>query len=225
MSVRRFAKEQPSGFEFTAENIDWANKQIAKYPDGMAQSAVLPLLWQAQTQNDRWLSEPAMRYVSDMLAMPHIRVYEIATFYTMFNLQPIGKYYVQLCGTTPCWLRGSDDLKAVCEKYIGPKGSTTEDGLFTWIEVECLGACVNAPAVQINEDYYEDLDAQSFEKILIDFREGRTPNPGSARRRTSSEPEGGLTTLLDESLFDPAIAAAPVDIGTTDRVKAEREGA
>lgn len=224
MSVRRFAKEQPSGFEFTAENIDWANKQIAKYPDGMAQSAVLPLLWRAQTQNNRWLSEPAMRYVSDMLAMPYIRVYEIATFYTMFNLQPIGKYYVQLCGTTPCWLRGSDDLKAVCEKYIGPKGSTTEDGLFTWIEVECLGACVNAPAVQINEDYYEDLDAQSFEKILIDFREGRVPHPGSARRRTSSEPEGELTTLRDESLFDPAIAAAPVDIGRTDRVTADGEG-
>ena len=224
MSVRRLAKEQPPTFEFTPENLDWAYKQITKYPDGKAQSAILPLLWRAQMQNNGWLSEPAMRCVADILTMPYMRVYEVATFYTMFNLYPVGKYHVQLCGTTPCWLRGSDDLKAICEKHIGPKGATSEDGIFTWTEVECLGACVNAPGVQINEDYYEDLDAQSFEKILIDLREGRTPQPGSARGRTSSEPEGQLTTLLDESIFDPANTTAPFSVIKVSD-EGEREGA
>ena len=223
MSVRRLAPEQPDGFEFTPESLDWAKKQIAKYPSGKEVSAIIPLLWQAQKQNKNWLSEPAMRYVGDMLGMAYIRVYEVATFYTMFNLGPVGEHYVQLCGTTPCWLRGADDLKAVCEKHIGIKGSTSNDGMLTWIEVECLGACVNAPMVQINDDYYEDLDAESFERIVTDLREGRTPKTGSARGRASSEPEQGLTTLLDERIYDTAVAARPFTLTKDDAAEGGKE--
>ena len=215
MSVRRMAKEQPGHFAFTPENMEEAKKRIEKYPPGKAQSAIIPLMWLAQKQNDGWVSEAAVRYLAELLDMAVIRVYEIATFYTMFNLKPVGRFYVQLCGTTPCWLRGADDLKKVCEKVIGPKGQTSADGLFTWSEVECLGACVNAPMVQINDDYFEDLNAKSFEEILGHLRDGRQPKLGSARGRTSSEPEGDPTSLTDPGLFDPAVAAAPVSFSPT----------
>ncbi len=197
MSVRRLAKDQPEAFAFTAENLDWAKTQIKKYPDGREASAVLALLWRAQEQCDGWLPEPALRYVADMLGLAYIRVYEIATFYTMFNLGPIGRYYVQLCGTTPCVLRGADALKTVCRKEIGAPAQVTGDGLFSWIEVECLGACVNAPMVQINKDYYEDLDPERLKWILKNLRQGREVEPGPQSGRRSSEPVSGRTTLLD----------------------------
>ena len=196
MSVRRLATEQPEAFAFSPENLRWAKEQLKKYPEGRQASAVIPLLWRAQEQCGGWLPEPALRYVADMLGLAYIRIYEIATFYTMFNLAPVGRYYVQVCGTTPCWLRGADEIKSVCRKRIGEPGHVTEDGLFSWTEVECLGACVNAPMVQINKDYYEDLTPASFERILADLREGREVKSGPQDGRRSSEPFSGRKTLL-----------------------------
>ena len=195
MSVRRLHDKQPDSFAFTPENRDWAATQIAKYPDGRQASAVLPLLWQAQKQSGGWLSEPAIRFVADMLDMPYMRALEVATFYSMFNLSPVGKYFVQLCGTTPCWLRGADDLKAVCRRQIGEPGDISEDDKLSWIEVECLGACVNAPMVQINDDFYEDLTADTFERLLEDLRHGRNVMTGPQNGRQASAPEGGPTVL------------------------------
>lgn len=195
MSVRRLHDNQPDSFAFTPENMDWAATQIAKYPEGRQASAVLPLLWQAQKQGGGWLSEPAIRCVADMLDMPYMRALEVATFYSMFNLSPVGKYFVQLCGTTPCWLRGADDLKAVCRRQIGEPGDISEDGKLSWIEVECLGACVNAPMVQINDDFYEDLTADTFERLLEDLRHGRNVMTGPQNGRQASAPEGGPTVL------------------------------
>ncbi len=195
MSVRRLHDKQPDSFAFTPENMDWAATQIAKYPEGRQASAVLPLLWQAQKQGGGWLSEPAIRCVADMLDMPYMRALEVATFYSMFNLSPVGKYFVQLCGTTPCWLRGADDLKAVCRRQIGERGDISEDGKLSWIEVECLGACVNAPMVQINDDFYEDLTADTFERLLEDLRHGRNVMTGPQNGRQASAPEGGPTVL------------------------------
>ena len=195
MSVRRLHDKQPDSFAFTPENMDWAATQIAKYPEGRQASAVLPLLWQAQKQGGGWLSEPAIRCVADMLDMPYMRALEVATFYSMFNLSPVGKYFVQLCGTTPCWLRGADDLKAVCRRQIGERGDISEDGKLSWIEVECLGACVNAPMVQINDDFYEDLTADTFERLLEDLRHGRNVITGPQNGRQASAPEGGPTVL------------------------------
>ncbi len=159
MSVRRLAADQPEDFAFTPENLEWARTQIKKYPEGRQASAVLPILWRAQEQMGGWLPEPALRYVADLLGLAYIRLYEIATFYTMFNLAPVGRHYVQVCGTTPCWLRGADAIKDTCRRLIGAPGHVTSDGLFSWTEVECLGACVNAPVAQIDKDYYEDLIA------------------------------------------------------------------
>ena len=195
MSVRRLHDKQPDSFAFTPENMDWAATQIAKYPEGRQASAVLPLLWQAQKQGGGWLSEPAIRCVADMLDMPYMRALEVATFYSMFNLSPVGKYFVQLCGTTPCWLRGADDLKAVCRRQIGEPGDISEDGKLSWIEVECLGACVNAPMVQINDDFYEDLTADTFERLLEDLRHGRNVMTGPQNGRQASAPDGGPTVL------------------------------
>ena len=195
MSVRRLYDKQPDSFAFTPENMDWAATQIAKYPEGRQASAVLPLLWQAQKQGGGWLSEPAIRCVADMLDMHYMRALEVATFYSMFNLSPVGKYFVQLCGTTPCWLRGADDLKAVCRRQIGEPGDISEDGKLSWIEVECLGACVNAPMVQINDDFYEDLTADTFERLLEDLRHGRNVMTGPQNGRQASAPEGGPTVL------------------------------
>ena len=203
MSVRRLAVEQPEGFAFTPENQRWAEKQLQKYPEGRQASAVLALLWRAQEQMGGWLPEPALRAVADMLGMAYIRVYEIATFYTMFNLAPVGRYYVQLCGTTPCWLRGADDIKAVCREMIGEPGHVTADGLFSWTEVECLGACVNAPMVQINKDYYEDLTAENFAALLGDLKAGRDVKPGPQVDRQMAAPVGGPKTLTDPALYAP----------------------
>jgi NADH-quinone oxidoreductase subunit E len=201
MSVRRLDPNQPKSFKFTAENARWAKQQIAKYPKGRQASAVIPLLWRAQRQNGGWVSEPAIRHVADMLDMAYIRVLEIATFYTMFNLSPVGEHLVQLCGTTPCWLRGADDLKATCRREIGEPGKISDDGKFTWVEVECLGACVNAPMVQINDDYYEDLDATSFADILSQLRDGKKPTAGPQTERQKSAPATGFTTLTDKALY------------------------
>jgi NADH-quinone oxidoreductase subunit E len=197
MSVRRLAPAdvQPEDFAFTVENRAWAEKEMAKYPPGRQASAIIPLLWRAQEQAGGWLPEAAIRAVADQLGLAHIRALEVATFYTMFNLAPVGRTYVQLCGTTPCVLRGAEDLKAVCRRRIGEEQHVTPDGQFSWIEVECLGACVNAPVVQIGADYYEDLTAESFEKVLDSFAAGRTPKPGPQVDRQLSAPVGGPTTL------------------------------
>lgn len=201
MSVRRLAAEQPEGFAFTPENLEWAQGQIKKYPEGRQASAVLALLWRAQEQSGGWLPEPALRYVADMLGLAYIRIYEIATFYTMFNLAPVGRYYLQVCGTTPCWLRGAETIKATCRKRIGEQGQVTPDGLFSWTEVECLGACVNAPVVQINKYYYEDLTPERLERLLDDLKAGRPITPGPQNGRQASAPEGGPITLIDPALY------------------------
>ncbi len=185
-------------FKFTPDYLERAKAHIAKYPDGRQASAVMPLLDLAQRQNGGWISREAMAYIAEMLEMAEIRVYEVATFYTMYNLEPVGKYLVQLCRTTPCWLRGANDLLSVCKEELGVgTGETTEDGLFTLIEVECLGACVNAPMVQINDDYFEDLTAAQMREILSMLRRGEKPSPGPQNGRQSSAPDTGMTTLLD----------------------------
>ena len=198
MSVRRLAEKQPKDFAFSAENLAWAKREMEKYPPGRHASAIIPLLWRAQEQSGGWLPEPAIRHVADLLGMPHIRALEVATFYTMFSLEPRGEFLVQLCGTTPCMLRGSEELKNVCKRRIGDEHHVTADGKFSWIEVECLGACVNAPMAQINEDYYEDLTPESFEKILDQFAAGKKPKAGPQIDRQFSAPVGGPTTLLQE---------------------------
>jgi NADH-quinone oxidoreductase E subunit len=192
------AFEQPASFEFTAENLERARWHIAKYPPGRQQSAVLPLLDLAQRQSGGWLPRAAMDYVAEMLGMPRIRVYEVATFYTMLNLRPVGRYLLQACTTTPCWLRGSDAVVAACEKKLGiGMGGTTEDGMFTLVEVECVGACVNAPILQVNDDFYEDLDGPATEALLDALRAGSPPPPGSVIGRHGSAPIKGKTTLTE----------------------------
>jgi NADH-quinone oxidoreductase subunit E len=201
MSVRRLAPPdiQPKDFSFNKDNLAWANEQVKKYPEGRQQSAIIPLLWRAQEQSGGWLPEKAIRHVADFLGMAHIRALEVATFYTMFNLQPVGKFHVQLCGTTPCRLRGADDLEKVCRKRIGEQGDVTSDGKFSWVEVECLGACVNAPMAQINYDYYEDLTADSLGKVLDDLGAGKKVKPGPQVDRQLSAPVGGATTLKEKA--------------------------
>jgi NADH-quinone oxidoreductase E subunit len=196
--------EQPLAFAFTPDNLAKAKAHVAKYPPGRQASAVLPLLDLAQRQSGNWLPRAAMDYVADMLGMPHIRVYEVATFYSMFNLRPVGKHFFQICTTTPCWLRGSSDVVETCEKRLGITiGETTSDGQFTLTEVECLGACVNAPVIQVNDDFYEDLDGPSTERLIDALKRGETPPPGSARKRQTSAPEGGPLTLKDLSFAGP----------------------
>ena len=198
MSTRRLAPNQPATFAFTAENQAWAQKQIAKYPAGKQASAVVPLLWRAQEQNGGHVTEPMMRVIGEMLGMSPIRVLEIATFYTMFNLKPVGEHLLQVCTTTPCWLRGSDQVVAACKKHIHPQAETVSaDGKLSWMEVECLGACVNAPIVQVGDDFYEDLDGARAEALINDLRNGRPTKPGSQIGRQTSAPEGGPTTLKE----------------------------
>ena len=185
-------------FEFSPENLERANAHIAKYPEGRQASAVLPLLDLAQRQNGGWVSREAMAYIAGLLDMAEIRVYEVATFYTMVNLNPVGKYLIQLCRTTPCWLCGSDDLRDACKNELGiGVGETTDDSMFTLVEVECLGACVNAPMVQINDDFYEDLSAARMKEILAMLQRGEQPPVGSQTGRQTSAPATGATTLLD----------------------------
>jgi NADH-quinone oxidoreductase subunit E len=204
MSVRRLAEKQPPSFVFTPENLEWAKARIAKYPPGRQQSAVIPLLWRAQEQSGGWLPQKAIELVADMLGMAKIRVLEVATFYTMFNLSPVGRFHVQFCGTTPCVLRGADALKKALVEMIGHPDEVTADGTFSWTEVECLGACVNAPMVQINADYYEDLTPESLTRILNDLAAGRTPRPGPQVDRHCSAPIGGENTLTDPSIYEVA---------------------
>ncbi len=193
MSAAGQAKED---FTFTPENLSRAKTIIAKYPEGRQQSAVLPLLDLAQRQNANWLPRAAMDYVAALLDMPPMRVYEVATFYTMFNLAPVGANLVQVCRTTPCWLRGSDDITRTCCQKLGVGlGETTADGKFTVKEVECLGACANAPMVQINDDFYEDLTPESMAKLIDDLAEGRKPSVGSQTGRRGSCAQDGATTL------------------------------
>lgn len=185
-------------FAFTPENRVKADAVIAKYPAGCQASAVLPLLDLAQRQNGGWISQAVMEHVAELLDMASIRVYEVATFYTMLNLEPVGRYHVQLCRTTPCWLRGSDALLDACREELGVGlGGTTEDGLFTLTEVECLGACVNAPMVQINDHFYEDLEPARMKEILRQFRTGSPPDPGPQTGRQTSAPAAGPTTLTE----------------------------
>jgi NADH-quinone oxidoreductase subunit E len=199
MTVRRLAPPelQPKDFAFTAENVAWAKQQIAKYPEGRQASAVIPLLWRAQEQSAGWLPQKAIEYVAEMLGMAKIRVLEVATFYTMFLLQPVGrKAHVQVCGTTPCMLRGAEDVKDVCRKRINAEPfHVSADGDFSWEEVECLGGCVNAPMVMIWNDTYEDLTAESFEKVLDGFAKGTPVKAGPQVDRQFSAPVGGPTTL------------------------------
>ena len=203
MSVRRLAEHQPASFAFTPENKAWAEKEMTKYPAGRQASAVISLLWRGQEQ-DGWVTKAMIEAVAAMLSMPYIRVLEVATFYTMFNLEPVGDHLVQVCTTTPCWLRGSDDVVAACKKHIAPTQHTvSKDGKFSWMEVECLGACVNAPMLQIGKDFYEDLDGPTTEKLLEAFRRGETPKPGPQNYgRVSSEPQGGAQTLKDPQLYN-----------------------
>lgn len=189
--------KQPKSFVFTPENLEKAKGIIGHYPAFRQASAVIPLLDLAQRQHDNWLPIAAMDYVADLLDMPPARVYEVASFYTMFNRAPVGKHLVQICTTTPCWLRGSDALKKVCKDklHVGTNMETTEDGQFTVCEVECLGACVNAPMVQINDDYYEDLTAEGFTKVLDDLAAGKKPSIGSQTGRQGSCAQKGPTSL------------------------------
>src|SRR6201994_1303394 len=207
MSLRRLAPPeiQPASFAFSADNARWAEATIAKYPQGRQASAVISLLWRGQEQ-EGWVTKPMIEDVARILSMPYIRVLEVATFYTMFNLEPVGDYLVQVCTTTPCWLRGSDAVVEACKKHIHPHQHTVSaDGKFSWMEVECLGACVNAPMLQVGKDFYEDIDGPITEKLIEDLRAGRAVKPGPANSRHSSEPEGGLTSLTDASLYDGSV--------------------
>jgi NADH-quinone oxidoreductase subunit E len=203
MAVRRPAEEaiQPKSFAFSAENLDWAKRQLRRYPDGRERSAILPLLWRAQEQSGGWLPLKAIEHVADFLGIAKMRALEVATFYTMFNLAPVGKFNLQVCGTTPCVLRGADKLINICQRRVGEQQHVTADGTFSWVEVECLGACVNAPVVQINYDYYEDLTPERFNEILDDLARGKVPQPGPQIDRQFSAPVGGATTLTDPEIY------------------------
>jgi NADH-quinone oxidoreductase subunit E len=223
VSLRRLADHQPESFAFTAENAAWCQEQIKKYPPGRQASAVIPILWRAQEQ-DGWVTKPMIEEVGRMLGMPAVRVLEVATFYTMFNLHPVGEHLVQVCTTTPCWLRGSDDVVAACRKNIHPKpGTISADGKFSWVEMECLGACVNAPMILIDKDPYEDLDGQRMADILAAIRRGEHPKPGPQNGRHSSEPQGGPTTLIDPDLYHRSEPTGAGEGGVTD-VVAKRPG-
>ncbi len=211
MATRRLAPAavQPESFAFTAENLAWAKKQIARYPEDRQASAVISLLWRAQEQAGGWIPQKAIEHVAEILTMPFIRVLEVATFYTMFNLEPVGRHFVQLCGTTPCMLRGANDLKKVCHEKIGDERHITADGKFSWIEVECLGACVNAPMVQINFDTYEDLTPERFGQILDELAAGKPVPTGPQIDRQFSAPVGGPTTLTDPSIYQKRAGGKP----------------
>ncbi len=205
MSIRRLSLDQPASFTFSPQTLKAAQGWMANFPAGKQQSAVVPVLWLVQKQ-EGWVCEPAIRAVADLLGMPVIRVLEVVTFYTMFMLEPVGTHaLVQVCGTTPCQTRGSEALMAVCQRRIGAQNHRSKDGKFYWQEVECMGACANAPMAAINDRYYEDLTPASFEKLLDEFAAGRTPAPGSAIGRQGSAPEGGQTTLIDPKLYDGSL--------------------
>ena len=198
MSMKKISKVQPELFEFNSENSEKARKEITKYPKKRKASAVLALLYLVQNQNDNWIPLAAIRYVAAMLSMPYIKVYEVATFYSMFNLSPVGKYFVQVCTTTPCMIRGAKKITDVCKKYISEEqNKLSENKICSWTEVECLGACVNAPMMQINQDYFEDLKESKTEEIIQKLLKDEFSEPGSARNRKNNAPETGKTTLME----------------------------
>ena len=217
--LRRLHEDQPDSFAFTPDNRAWAEAQITKYPEGRQASAIIPLLWRAQEQ-EGWLTRPAIEHVAEMLDMPFIRALEVATFYFMFQLSPVGSVaHVQVCGTTSCMICGAEDLVAVCEKRIAKRPhQLSDDGKFSWEEVECLGACANAPMAMIGKDYYEDLTAARLEWLLDEFAVGRVPTPGPQNGRFASEPSGGLTSLSEgaaESAAHNASVARALELGDT----------
>ena len=198
MSLKKISKDQPSDFKFNDKNLDKAQKIIKNYPEGKQQSAVMSLLYLVQKQNNNWIPLVAMKYIAKFLSMPYIKVYEVATFYTMYNLSPVGKYFFQICTTTPCMIRGAYDIVKACKEKISDKeNEISKDKTCSWIEVECLGACINAPMMQINDDYYEDLNKEKTEKIINQIQGGEKPKPGSYRGRINSEPENNRKTLLN----------------------------
>ncbi len=217
--LRRLHKDQPASFAFTPANLAWAKGQISKYPEGRQASAIIPLLWRAQEQ-EGWLSRPAIEHVADMLGMAYIRALEVATFYFMFQLQPVGSVaHIQICGTTSCMICGAEDLIAVCKELIAKTPHTLSvDGKFSWEEVECLGACSNAPMAQIGKDYYEDLTADGLRKLVARFSGGEVPRPGPQNGRFASEPLSGPTSLTvaaaDRNPHNASVQLA-VDIGDT----------
>ena len=198
MTLRKVSKDQPENFEFNQESFEQAKKIITKYPEGKQQSAVMSLLYIAQKQNNNWIPLSAMKYIGKILNMPYIKVYEVATFYTMYNLTPVGKNFIQVCTTTPCMIRGAGKIVEACKEKISKnENELSKDKSCSWMEVECLGACINAPMIQINDDYYEDLDKEKALKILDQIISGKKPDPGSYRGRVNSEPENNRKTLLD----------------------------
>ena len=198
MSIKKIYKDQPKTFSFNQKSLEAANKITSNYPQGKQQSAVMALLYIAQRQNDNWIPLQAMKYIAKFLKMPYIKVYEVATFYSMYNLSPVGKFLIQVCTTTPCMIRGANQLVDACKEKISPnENELSSDKSCSWMEVECLGACVNAPMMQINDDYYEDLDKKKTLKILDKILKGEKPEPGSYRGRTNNEPENNRKTLLD----------------------------
>jgi len=198
MSLRRPSKDQPENFEFNSSSLAAAKSVVAKYPKDKQQSAVMALLYIAQKQNSNWIPLAAMKCIGKFLDMPYIKVYEVATFYTMYNLAPVGKHFIQICTTTPCMIRGAYKLVEACKEKISEnENELSKDQSCSWMEVECLGACVNAPMLQINDDYYEDLDKEKTLKILDKILTGETPKPGSYRGRLNNEPENNRKTLMD----------------------------
>ena len=198
MNIKKVAKNQPKFFQFSNENLDRAKKIIKKYPEGKQASAVMPLLYLVQNQNENWIPLVAMKYLAKMLEIPYIQVYEVATFYSMYNLSPVGKYFVQVCTTTPCMIRGAEKIVQTCKKKISEnQNELSTNKICSWIEVECLGACVNAPMMQINHDYFEDLNIEKTEEIINMILDDKSPKPGSYKNRRSSEPESGRITLLN----------------------------
>jgi|TARA_B100001540_G_scaffold80208_1_gene72030 NADH-quinone oxidoreductase E subunit len=198
MSIKKISKDQPENFKFNDKNLEAAEKVISNYPKGKQQSAVMALLYIAQRQNNNWIPLSAMKYIARYLNMPYIKVYEVATFYTMYNLAPVGEYFFQVCTTTPCMLRGAYKLVDVCKSKISQNENViSKDGKISWMEVECLGACVNSPMIQINDDYFEDLDEKKLEKIIENIQHGQKIKPGSYKGRKSAEPENNRVTLMD----------------------------
>ena len=198
MSLKKISKEQPDNFQFNEINLKTANEIIKNYPKGKEQSAVMSFLYLAQRQNDNWIPLSAMKYIAKLLSMPYIKVYEVATFYSMYNLSPVGKYFVQVCTTTPCMIRGAYKLVDACKKKISKEqNKLSSNGNCSWVEVECLGACVNAPMMQINDDYFEDLDEKKASVILDKILKNENIEPGSYRGRKNSEPENNRKTLMD----------------------------
>ena len=198
MSKKKISELQPDSFEFSKNNLQEAENEIKKYPRDRKASAILALLYLVQKQNDNWIPLAAMKYVARLLNIPYMQVYEVSTFYSMFNLSPVGKYFVQVCTTTPCMLRGAKKIVDVCKKHISKnQNELSENKLCSWVEVECLGACVNAPMMQVNQDYFEDLDHTKANEIIEKLLKDEFPEPGSAKNRKNNAPEGGKTTLLE----------------------------